>query len=289
MKHAISRDTSADAKHASAPVSHPRLAYLPPSSAKSLGAFFHQPARRVSTRPPLVVIHGISREAEEQARAFVPVAETLGVPLLAPFFPKSRHRHYQRLDVGENPSLPAFLQLLEEAARDTGIDFNRVDLFGYSGGAQFVHRFAMRHPGRARRLLLTAAGWYTMPDVERPYPFGMAGKDGGIHPHIDIDGFLALPMKVVVGERDVARDRAFRRGDELDEVQGLNRVARAENWTQAVRRAAAARGVAAEIFFQTLPDCAHSFRNCFERGGLGGLATEWFSGSDRVAPIQQPN
>ena len=43
----------------------------------------------------------------------------------------------------------------------TGIDTRRINLFGFSGGAQFAHRYAMAHPGSVNALVLTAPGWFT--------------------------------------------------------------------------------------------------------------------------------
>ena len=53
-------------------------------------------------------------------------------------------------------------------------DFGRVDLVGFSGGAQFAHRFAMLYPGCVRRVVVAAAGWYTYIDPSRPFPLAAA-------------------------------------------------------------------------------------------------------------------
>ena len=54
-------------------------------------------------------------------------------------------------------------------------------LFGFSGGAQFAHRYVLAHPDRVAAAGIGAAGWYTFPDSATPYPYGL-GRGAGQQP-----------------------------------------------------------------------------------------------------------
>lgn len=157
--------------------------------------------------------------------------------------------------------------------QDAGIWRTRkFDLFGFSGGAQFAHRFAMLHPGVVSRLITSSAGWYTFPD-NTAFPYGLAphpGRCDSWAPRLTakLDQFLALPMHVCVGADDNIPDRNTRSGPEINAQQGLHRRARASRWAQAIHSAAQARKIPSSVEFVALPSCGHNFRTCITRGGL---------------------
>ena len=121
--------------------------------------------------PPLVAVHGIRRGARDQASHFAARAAALGRPVIAPLFDVKAWPRYQQVVHRERADL-ALLALMTEL-RLAGIWRTRsFELFGYSGGAQFAHRFAMLYPHLVERLTVASAGWYTFPDNRRRYPYG---------------------------------------------------------------------------------------------------------------------
>ena len=233
--------------------------------------------------PMLVSVHGISRNAREHLSMLAPLAESHGVVMLAPRYGRDRFPNYQRLlpdAKGVRPDV-----LLRAAARElsqlTGADDSRLYLFGYSGGAQFVHRFAMHWPALVARYVLGAAGWYTFPDVRERYPYGLRRSRRHDLGGIDLDAFLGLPGLVLVGERDVHRDSALRDSRRLDRQQGRSRMERAGNWVSAVNSAASARAMAEPVHFDTLPRSPHSFARSMRRGDMGEKVFRHFFGAAR--------
>ena len=221
-------------------------------------------------RPPLVLVHGTGRGAARQFRAFLPRAIALGVPLIAPELPGERFAGYQSLGGADGPlaGMAAFVATLDDAASHLQLPTERIDLFGFSGGAQFVHRFAMLAPAPVRRAVVASAGWYTYLDQDRPFPRGVApGERSGGRP-VDVDAFLRIPMHVLVGERDVEQDLGLRTGKAIDRRQGPNRLARALCWMDHLEEAARARGLPPRVSFDLLTDTGHSFSEAAERGGL---------------------
>ncbi len=236
-----------------------------------LSCWLALPDRISSTLPPLVAVHGIRREADAQAEFFGARATALGRPVIAPLFEKKHWPRYQQV-VRRGRADLALLRLMAEL-QDAGIwRTSKFDLFGFSGGAQFAHRFAMLHPGVVSRLVVSSAGWYTFPD-SAAFPYGLAPRPGrrdSWAPRLTakVDQFLTLPIHVCVGEHDNTTDRNTRSGPAIDAQQGLHRLARAHRWAEALRSAAKVRNLLSSVEFATLPSCGHNFRNCVTRGGL---------------------
>jgi pimeloyl-ACP methyl ester carboxylesterase len=222
---------------------------------------------------PLVALHGISRNARALWQAFGPLAEAQGRALLVPHFAKDHWPLFQRIDRAR-PDL-ALLDLLHQA----GLSGQRVDLFGFSGGAQLAHRFAMLYPHRVGTLHLAAPGWYTLPDTGVTWPQGLGACpqrhlrsfDAASLSRLQLSHYLSLRVRLWVGALDVQRDSSLRQTVELDAGQGKTRVERAERYAEAFDRAARAMGITPDITLTVLPGCHHDFTQCATVGGLAAL------------------
>lgn len=226
-----------------------------------------------AARPPLVCVHGISRHARDHLEAFVPWAEQTGTQLLAPLYDRRRYRGYQRLRSSNRhlDAAGALDAILEEAVGD-----RRCLLYGFSGGAQFAHRYALVRPERVAALALAAAGWYTFPSFAASFPYGLAAGRLPSSLSIRYGAFLRLPKCVLVGDRDVERDPSLRSNRRLDSEQGDNRLARATAWAEAVNREARKRPGAADCHLEVMPGVGHDWAQCYASGGLGRRVTGFF-------------
>lgn len=210
---------------------------------------------------PLVLVHGISRNAAELVLRFAEQADRTGVPLIAPLFRGEIYGQYQQAcDVkrGLRSDL-ALCDILGDAARRFGLETNRIALFGFSGGAQFAHRFSLMHPHRVRACVPASAGWYTMPDPLLAWPLGLDDMPGGpVDP-----AARRVPFHLIIGQRDRHDDPALRRDPELDRIQGTDRRARAKAWHRALHKA----GWNPASSLTVLPRTRHNF-TCAHRHGL---------------------
>jgi pimeloyl-ACP methyl ester carboxylesterase len=237
----------------------PQFIRIPGEPDREYSAFL--PESLQADAEPLVLVHGISRNAAELVMRFADMASRFGVPLIAPLFRRESHGQYQQA-VDPRSGLRSDLALcdiLTDAARRFGIETGKVALFGFSGGAQFVHRFSLIHPGRVRVCVPASAGWYTMPDTELAWPLGLADMPGGA---ID-PAARTIPFHLIVGQRDTQGDDALRRNPELDRLQGTDRRSRAKTWDRALRRAGWSAGGSLTV----LPRTRHNFA-CADRHGL---------------------
>lgn len=223
-------------------------------------------------RPPLVLVHGITRDHDTLAAAFLPVAARLGIELVLPIFTTRRHGGYQRLRTADRSRTAA--EVLDDILDHSGVSVaERVCMFGFSGGGQFAHRYALLRPERVAALSVGAAGWYTFPDPNQPFPYGVApgSLPGGAA--AGLEAFLRLPVQVLVGELDTARDRSLRCSSRIDRQQGPHRVARAMAWIEALRRCRPELTPDCEI----LPGVGHRFDSCVASGRLVRRVIGWFS------------
>jgi len=107
-------------------------------------------------------------------------------------------------------------------------------------GAQFLHRFLLvcGAPG-AGRMVAANAGFYTMPDLGIPWPYGLGGT--GSEPVLR--EALSRPLTVLLGQADDdPQHRLLRRTPEAM-AQGPHRLARGRAFDAAGREAATRLGV----------------------------------------------
>jgi len=249
-----------------------------------LGGYAYVPERAGPDVPLLVAVHGISRDAREQARAFQAAAEAHGWVLVAPEFLETRHGDYQRLGrVGRGPRADRALEdLIDACAKRFDLRFGRRFLFGFSAGGQFVHRYLMAHPQRVTAAVVGAPGWYTFPDPRRAYPHGM--RVGRELPGVRMvpTEFLKTPVLVVVGSRDFQRDRSLRQTAGVDRQQGQDRLERAVRWVEAMNRLALGHELPQPVQLQVIKGAGHDFTASCVAGLVG--TTESFLTAQPLEP-----
>jgi pimeloyl-ACP methyl ester carboxylesterase len=234
------------------------------------------PASDPADTTPLVVVHGASTTPALLFEAFLPFATAHRRILLAPSFCGPGGQGFQQLSAQGRPLGAAHLleALVEDTAGRLGVPLPRIDMMGFSGGAQFVHRYALVRPQRVRRYVAAAAGWYTRLDPDRPFPHGLGAGGASADAVIHAEPFLRIPGCVTVGERDVVRDARLRTGRRIDTEQGEHRLARALRWVDHIGREASFRGLTCPVRFDLLPRTGHSFREAMATGDLGRRAMD---------------
>ncbi|MBY5934095.1 alpha/beta hydrolase [Tateyamaria omphalii] len=218
---------------------------------------------------PVVAVHGLNRETEVMANLLAPRADATGRTIVLPIFDRTSWRRYQRAACAQRSDW-ALIALLDALRDERVIQGGPPDLSGFSGGAQFAHRFAWLHPDQVARLCLVAPGWWTFPDARGAFPLAIGTGCNGqsFRLRANIKRFLDRQMHVSVGALDVKQDRNLRQDAEVVALQGANRVERARRWTAAAIRAARRVGVAPRISFDLMAHCVHSFSDCVANARL---------------------
>lgn len=211
----------------------------------------------------LIAVHGISRNVDEMLRATLPLARKLDMCLLVPNFDKERFPRYQTL--GAKPGQPrpdlALNRLLLRVWPEHRL---RLHLFGFSGGAQFCHRYAMFWSDRIATQTLVSAGWYTCPDLSQSYPLGLGKIPKAFPPLIDPVDYTKIPTQVLVGGKDTERQPSLRQTPEIDAMQGYNRKQRAIHWHQQWQK----RYPSSQWRIGVLEDVGHDFWVCASESNM---------------------
>jgi len=223
----------------------------------------------VGREAPLFVA-ALSRNPTEQVKMLSRYCDAQRAIMVAPYFPAEKHCDYQRLGRDGRGARSDLVvnSIIEEVGLLTGVDTTQFYLFGFSGGAQFVHRYTMAHPHRVAAAVVASAGWYTFPDQHLGYPYGIRPSRHLPDTRFDPEEFLRVPIAVIIGENDET-DESLRRTKRIDRQQGVTRIERARNWVSAMRETAEAYYLKPLVSFEMLKDSDHSFEVCMRRGGLG--------------------
>lgn len=235
----------------------------------SIPVWVFRPTLETNKHKVIVAVHGISRNSVQQIQAYSNLAEKHGLWLLAPEFSEDSYPHYQR--IAKTPSSArsdlALNRLLLAFRTQRNISNLKIHLCGYSGGAQFAHRYALLHPYNVASLTLVSAGWYTYPNHQQRFPRGLdhwplwLGK-------LRLQEFLKLPILVMVGSKDTIRDKSFRTSIRLDQDQGINRVQRAETWVNATNLAKEQHHLSADITLHLMSEQRHDFHKNATRSDM---------------------
>lgn len=250
--------------------------------------WLYQPRKVRNMRRVLIAVHGISRDAKEQLNCYRPVADELGCWLVAPQFSHNKFPRYQQLCAGSGQpradiALNSFLSLWRCMH---GQPYLKIWLTGYSGGAQFVHRYALHHPQQVAAMALGSAGWYSFPDDQIRYPRGLARTIG--LERVRLDEMLRIPMLVTVGDQDDLRDSSLRTSVNLDQQQGGDRIQRAMNWIDAVRQLQLGKSYQ-PVQLKMLSGQGHNFYNNMQYGGMAELVLQFLLQSGEHLNEQNEN
>lgn len=195
--------------------------------------------------PIVFVMHGFSRDVERYFGDWSTLGEEHGFIVVVPYFSKEDFPgsneynlgHVFDSDTGERRpeskwTFSAIEPLFDTVVAMVGSEQASYTLFGHSAGSQFVHRFLYYKPdARVKRYIAANAGWYTMPDFETQYPYGLKGSD------VEASWLASAFGKdfvVMLGREDKNRsDSDLRKTPEAD-LQGPNRFVRGLTYYEAV-------------------------------------------------------
>ncbi|WP_150910664.1 alpha/beta hydrolase [Marinobacter halotolerans] len=262
-----------------------RVAQVTGVSAKGpISAYVISPAGP-ATNPAMIAIHGISRNAGELVEQFQAEATMNNRVVIVPHFDQKTWPVFQRITGKHRPDL-ALLSLINTLRQSGLLDEQRISLFGYSGGAQLAHRFAMLFPELVDELHLGAAGWYTLPVPKLPYPLGIGpgASKGNWHLLMEssLHQFLERRIHVYVGSEDTLTDSSLRREPLLNRIQGDTRYERAERYVSLITHYQLEMGLPGNAHLEVLEGCGHDFSQCCNQGGMLSRIAATSSNRDRV-------
>lgn len=213
----------------------------------------------MDSAPVVIVMHGVNRNADDYAANWRGLVREHGFRVYAPEFSDADFPGAEMYNLGgigtDGPSAYSAIEPLFSAIVQRGGSAEGYYLFSHSAGAQFVHR-ALLFEDLPR--LITAfsanAGWYTLPDPETDWPYGLAGVS---LENDAVGSWLGRPLVVLLGDQDTdPNDPNLRRTPEAM-AQGEHRYARGAFFMQTGRDRASALGIPFAWTAYNVPGVAH--------------------------------
>ncbi len=152
-----------------------------------------------------------------------------------------------------------FDRIFDLVLEATGSRGSRYDLFGHLAGGQILHRLALfKFRSKAQRIVAVNSGFYTLPDLEVPLPFGMANTG------IDRDALLPSfqqQLTLLIGELDNAEEQGgtLLRPPSVDQ-QGTHRPARGKYFFEFSKKQAKSMDAAFNWDLVIVPGIGHDQR-----------------------------
>ncbi|MGH7185383.1 MAG: hypothetical protein ACREIB_03775, partial [Pseudomonadota bacterium] len=149
-------------------------------ASRPVTVYTYQPRRSTPATAPIVfLLHGFHRSAKAYRDDWAYHADRYGFMVVAPLFeqkvwgedysvPRSR-----KADRSQS-SFMLIEHLFDAIKAATGNTQPHYLIYGFSEGGQFVHRLVLTLPeARYARAVIGTPGWYTMPDFETAWPYGL--------------------------------------------------------------------------------------------------------------------
>lgn len=157
---------------------------------------------------PLVIpVHGTGRGAQSFRNLFADLAEARQCIILAPLFPcgiiePREMDNYKFIKFHDIRYDLVLLAMVDEIAERYRVDPNRLLIHGFSGGAQFVHRFLYLHPRRLAAASIGAPGRVTLLDETLPWWMGTKDFSRVFGTEPDIEALRKVAVQMLVGAED---------------------------------------------------------------------------------------
>lgn len=211
----------------------------------------------------IVAVHGSNRVSETYRDAFAPLADYTNAIVLAPLFPidplgDGNADGYKYLAEGKLRYDLMLLRMIDKVAARYQVSFSRVGMFGFSGGAHFVHRFMLLHPTRLTAAAICAPGSVTLLDNERDWWVGTSDVAQRFGVQLDLPALRQVAVHLSVGRLDRETWEITHQPGGRYWMDGANDAgATRPERLAALRRSLEGAGVTVE--FEEIPGAAHSF------------------------------
>jgi len=238
-----------------------------------MNVYYYQPESLTKQSPLVVVFHGLLRNADEYRDKWVELAEENSFMILAPEISANTYPGMNGYNLGNVMaakdqfiqkdrkfwSFQLVDQVIDHYAENI-IQSNEHEnvIIGHSAGCQFTHRMMMLMPTtKADLVICSAAGWYTLPDRDAAWPYGIKEINNLVSDDQLKQSFRA-PYLLMVGEKDNSRvARTLRRTPEAMQ-QGRQRVERAQNYFEYNKALAEKMGADFNWQFRIAPNVSHA-------------------------------
>ena len=211
----------------------------------TIKTYYHIPISVTNNTPIVFVFHGAGRNAKDYRDAMIAKANQFNFIVIIPEFsivnfPGGDGYNLGNVFIdGDNPSpstlnpedewtfsvIEPLFDYIKQSLNNSTLKYH---IFGHSAGGQFAHRFMMFKPSaRFDKVVSSGSGWYTVPNLDINFPYGF--KNSPLE-GISIENLFEKTLTIQIGELDNDPNSAGLRHNQFADVQGLNRLERANHF-----------------------------------------------------------
>lgn len=233
----------------------------------AMNVWYHIPSMSTSSTPIVFVMHGVLRNADEYRDNWISLAEQYNFVVIVPEFDKDTFPGSRSYNLGnllnedgqpvpeKDWSFSLIGPVFEQFKTKMGFNSEKFYIFGHSAGSQFVHRLLMFKPELPVEMAFAAnAGWYTLPINNQQFPYGLKGSGTD---KVNLKQFFALPMVILLGDKDNDPKDEYLRTTAEANLQGPHRFARGNYYYQLANNKAIELGVDLNWQLVVAPDIGH--------------------------------
>ncbi|MBV6818157.1 hypothetical protein KWG64_09370 [Rahnella sp. PD12R] len=240
-------------------------------SKKMLEVFTYQPAGADENTPVVMVMTGVDRNAATYRNDWITVADQYHLRVIVPHFSEQEFPGAAGYNLGNlvdsktHRRLPksqwtfSMVDNLFTTLQKQGVTGQKqYYLFGNSAGCQFVHRMLTLLPEpNVKAAVCAAAGWWTLPDTDQRWPYGLREAPVAVNQQ-QLNDYFAKPVLIAVGAEDDDPENHLLRKSKQAMAQGTNRLERAESYFTTSQQRAEQNNTPFNWHFMDLSDIGHS-------------------------------
>ncbi|QTF09088.1 hypothetical protein HC231_15130 [Brenneria izadpanahii] len=242
-----------------------------PQTGKTVTVFSYQPPNAGADTPIVFVLTGLNRNADDYRNSWIENARKSGLIVIAPMFSKADYPGVDGYNLGNLENVKTHRANAKGEWTFTVIDDLFADLqkqgitrqrgyylFGNSAGCQFVHRMLTFVPqANVKAAICAAAGWWTLPDAEHSWPYGLGKAPVSVSKE-QLAAYFAKPVLITVGAKDDDPHHPLLRRSHQAMAQGDSRLVRARNYFLTAQQQAKGYGADFNWRFTIVPGVGHS-------------------------------
>jgi len=221
----------------------------------------------------LFVMHGNGRNAKSYRDAWIDHAEKYSFLLVVPEFSREQFPKASNYNMGNMFKMDANENIISKNSKNLW-SFSLIEpifdfvkkrtrnkshgyfIYGHSAGSQFVHRFMFFIPeSRVEKAVFANAGWYTMPDFNTEFPYGLKKTSCTLDHLKDV---FSKKVIVLLGDKDTDPDHPQLRKTPQAMAQGKNRFERGHTFFKKCRDLADSSGFVFNWVLDIVPGAEHS-------------------------------
>jgi predicted esterase len=157
----------------------------------------------------LIVIHGSGRNNQLVRDRFISFADHYGYIILSPLFPcgitdnedRDSYKYFMTDKVQYDKVL---LAMIDEVSDRLHLNIDNYFMFGFSGGAHFVHRFFYLHPNQLSCLVIASPGSVTLIDTDQDWWVGLRDIEEKFDITFNIESLKIPKIQLLVGREDLS-------------------------------------------------------------------------------------